>query len=134
MLNETILDSNWVRLPKFALIRGPFGRTGYQVATIARDGDPDHQVLLLFSGRESAERHAARRPRGFDDWKPGPLPSWKRLAVFLRSMETTARHVCLDFDGSARGTEIAVPVEVLLTEIESRLGSDSSSGEGCEAV
>ncbi len=122
MENDSV-DWKWKRLPYFALIRA-FGRAGYQVATVARDGDLDHKVILLFSSPEAAQQYAASRPQGFDDWKSGPLPTWERLAFFLKSMEATAGHVCLDFDREAQGAEIALPVEMLLDEIESLKAGD----------
>ena len=75
-MNDSV-DWKWKSLPYFALIRGPFARAGYQVATVARDGDLGHKVILLFSCREGAQKYAARRHQGFDDWKLGPLPTWE---------------------------------------------------------
>ena len=110
-----------LRPPCYAVIRGPFGRAGYQVATVARDDDFVRKIVLVFSCPEKAQRYAESAPQGHQDWKVGPLPSWRRLRFFLDAVQDTAQFVTVDFD---RATEpdgqYAHRISELLGELEAR--------------
>ena len=120
-------ERDWRSPPYFAVIRGPFGRAGYQVATVARDGDTSNKVVLLYTCRQKAEDYLRGEPQGHSDWTVGTLPSWERVAFFLGSMKQTASRVCLDFDRDASDPGIAWPLEEVLPEFERRAAGELRS-------
>lgn len=119
----------WTAPPYFALIRGPFGRAGYQVATVVRDDDPLAKIVLLFSSEERAEAHRKTSPQGHSDWRLGPLPSWERLAYFLGTLRTSASLVCVDFRREGSANDLAVPLEDVVPRLEA-LGRGEGTGAG----
>lgn len=114
---ETPSGWPWGAPPFFALIRGPVGPSGFEVASIEAPGDSGSRTVLLFSCPEKAESYRRHRPRGHEDWQVGPLPDWERLAFFLRSLGSAVQFLSVDLRRPERdddldpGLEVQSPVE-----------------------
>jgi hypothetical protein len=120
-----------VNPPLFALIRGPFAGTGYQVATLSRPEDPSRPaVVLCFTSRERAESHAARRPGGFADWRVGPLPTLERMVFFLERLPPSIEHISIDPARDAESEDVALPLETVLPAMRERAIGGGRRGGG----
>ncbi len=117
----------WGNPPFFALIRGPFGRAGYQVATLIQDDDFMNKIVLLFSCREKADLYRQKNPQDHNDWKVGDLPNWKRLHFFLDSMKPTASRICLNFEAEKGSNNLSVSLEEVLPSLEQKAEEASPS-------
>lgn len=117
---------SWGAPPFYALIRGPFGRAGYQVATLVEEEDFSNKIVLLFSSREKALAHGQLKPQGHEDWKVGDLPGWKRLHFFLESMKPTASRICLDFELEKGRHNVTFPLVDLLPDLAEKAAAGSS--------
>ena len=99
----------WGTPPFFALIRGPVGPSGFEVASIEAPRDSGSRTVLLFSCPEKAESYRRHRPQGHENWQVGPLPDWERLAFFLRSLRSSVQFLSVDLRRPERDDEFVDP-------------------------
>ena len=111
--------------PLYALIRGPFGASGYEVATLGRPGTTEPAIVLLFTSRGAAERYGAGKPRGHADWRIGTLATWERLVFFLEHLTSTVEHLCLDSKRDDESEDLAVPIEAVLPGMRERARAEA---------
>jgi len=121
-----VITNDWAP-PFYVLIRGPFRGSGYQVATLGRMDHPRPAIALMFTTRERAEEYRARNPGGFDDWKLGPLPTWKKAAFFLESIAGGVKQVCLDVRRDADIDAGTLSMEEVLAEIREKAAGEEDA-------